>query len=70
MVTYNSSDKKPITIELTNSVGVVVKRIHKNKNTVGLDKTEINVKYLFSGLYYVIFKAGNKIYTNKFLKIK
>ncbi len=70
MVAYNSLDKKPITIELINSIGVVVKKVHKSIGIKGLYKTEIGVRNLSSGLYYVKIKSGTKIYTNNFIKIR
>jgi len=36
---------------------------------MGVDKTEIDVKGLPSGLYYVIIRTGAKQYNNKFIKI-
>ena len=70
MVAYKSLDKKPITIELINSIGVVVKKVHKSIGIKGLYKTEISVRNLSSGLYYVKVKSGTKIYTNNFIKIR
>ncbi len=53
-----------------NSIGVVVKRIHKNPGKQGVAKTEIYVEDLPNGLYYVVVKSSTKLYTKNFLKIK
>ncbi len=68
-ITYSSQDKGQVDIKIMNAVGVEVKRIHKNSDKSTLGKTEINVKDLSNGLYYIIVKSGNKTYTNKFVKI-
>lgn len=66
-ITYNLPYEEQIDIDIINSFGVVVKRIHKSKMT--LYKIEVDVKSLPDGLYYIVARSGNKIYTNKFVKI-
>ncbi len=61
--------KGQVNIDVINSVGVVVRRAHKKTDAMGVDKTEIDVKGLPSGLYYVIIRTGAKQYNNKFIKI-
>jgi hypothetical protein len=69
-VTYDLLDKNPITIKVMNSVGVVVKSIQKNSDKQALGKTEIFVKDLSDGLYYVVVRQGTKVYTKNFLKMQ
>lgn len=57
-------------IEVINSVGMTIKKISKNANTTGADKTDIDVKNLPNGMYNVVVRTGNKTYTFKFIKIR
>ncbi len=52
--------------QIMNNAKAVVKRLHKSIHKLILDKTEIDVRNLQKGLYYVIMRCDIKTYTNKF----
>ncbi len=69
-ITYSAPDAGQVNIKIMNSVGVVVKSIQKNLAKQAPGKTEVDVKNLSNGLYYVIVRSGTKTYTKNFIKIK
>lgn len=69
-VTCSYPNIEQLNIEILNNVGAVVKRIQKNAGKTASYKTEIDVRNLQAGLYYIVFKSFNKTYTNKFVKIR
>lgn len=69
IVNYNFTIGEKSEIKIINSVGIVVKKLSMNSTTSNQKQTEINVKNLSDGVYFIIIKSGTKVYREKFIKI-
>ena len=58
--------KTKLDFEIVNSLGQSVNKDNLNPN--GSNKQQIDVSYLVEGLYFILIKTKNKVYTNPFIK--